>query len=115
MNATIVLSIPKSETCAASVRTLNPTDSALGVADIISIKSFREKINKSNNKIRKKCSFTHFVRDLSDPNTLPDLTKLNRIAYDLKKAKDVKLGKGQISCIFAQDVLEIIKMYWSLL
>jgi hypothetical protein len=53
MNATIVLSIPKSETCAASVRTLNPTDSALGVADKISIKSFREKINKSNNKIRK--------------------------------------------------------------
>lgn len=62
-----------------------------------------------NNKIRKKCSFTHFVRDLSDPNTLPDLTKLNKIAYDLKKAKDVKLGKGQISCIFAQDILEIIK------
>lgn len=62
-----------------------------------------------NKGIKEKRIFTHFVRDLSDPNTLPDLTKLNKISYDQKKAKDAKLGKGQISCVYAKDVLEIIK------
>lgn len=62
-----------------------------------------------NDNIKEKRNFVHFVRDLSDPNTLPDLKKLNNISYELGKAKDVKLGKGQISCIYAQDILEIIK------
>jgi len=60
-------------------------------------------------EIKETRNYIHFVRDLSDPYTVPDLSQLNKIAYELKKAKDVKLGKGQISCIFAQDVLEIIK------
>lgn len=62
-------------------------------------------INKDFREIR---TYTHYVRNLSDPNTFPDLTKLNKIAYELNKAKDVKLGRGQISCIDAKDVYEII-------
>lgn len=50
----------------------------------------------------------HFVRDLNDPKTLPDLTELNKIAYGSKKAKDSMLGKGQISCIDSKNVVSII-------
>lgn len=54
-------------------------------------------------------SYTHYARDLSNPKTLPDLKKLSKIAYDLNKGIDAKLGKGQISCISAKDVLVIIE------
>jgi aminoglycoside 3-N-acetyltransferase len=70
-------------------------------------KSFTGKfINNPFIKIRKNI---HFVRDLSDPNTLPDLKRLCEIAYDFKKGIDIKLGKGQISCISAKDTLSIIE------
>lgn len=63
----------------------------------------------TNHRIKERRSYTHFVRNLSDPNTLPDLKKLNEIAYELKKAKDAELGRGKVSCILAQDILEIIQ------
>ena len=61
------------------------------------------------NGLREKRTYTHFCRDLSDPRTIPDLSKLNKISYDSGKAKDAKLGRGQISCISARDVVDIIK------
>ena len=53
--------------------------------------------------------FDHYVRDLSDQNTIPDLRRLCEIAYDLGKGIDAKLGKGQISCISVKDTLGIIE------
>lgn len=53
--------------------------------------------------------FIHFVRNLDDSNTEPDLTELSKKAKELGLIKESNLGKGQISCISARSTLDIIQ------
>ncbi len=62
---------------------------------------------KINNEM-KKDFYIHFVRDLNDPGSLPDLTKLVNISQKLEFLKEVNLGRGKISCISVKNILEIV-------
>lgn len=52
--------------------------------------------------------FVHFVRDLDDPNTYPDLTEFVNIAHQLQAISETDLGRGKISCISAKATYDII-------
>ena len=62
---------------------------------------------KKNGEI-KKDFYIHYVRNLDDPNSLPDLTELITKSEELNYLKEVNLGRGTISCITAKDTMEII-------
>lgn len=62
---------------------------------------------KTNNEV-KQDFYTHFVRDLDDPESLPDLTKLVNISQKLGFLKESNLGRGKISCINVKNILKIV-------
>ena len=61
-----------------------------------------------NNKKIQKTNY-HFVRDLDDANTIPDLSKLENTMEKMNMVKKINLGKGQIICMYAKDVFQTIK------
>jgi aminoglycoside 3-N-acetyltransferase len=50
----------------------------------------------------------HFVRDLNNENTIPDLSKLELKMKEMNYLKKSNLGKGQILSYYAKDVFNII-------
>ena len=50
----------------------------------------------------------HFVRDLNNNNTIPDLSKLESKIIEMNCFKKSNLGKGQIMFYYAKDVFDII-------
>lgn len=66
-----------------------------------------EGIFKKNNEI-KKDYYIHFVRNLDEVDSLPDLSELVKKSQELNYLKEVNLGRGKISCIKAKDTIEII-------
>lgn len=61
-----------------------------------------------NGKLENGC-YVHFVRDLDNPDTFPDLTIFVEIANKFGVIRETKLGRGKISCISAKDSFSIIK------
>lgn len=61
-----------------------------------------------NGKIEEK-TYTHYVRDLENINTFPDLTEFVKICKELNVIQETNLGRGIVSCISAKDTFEIIK------
>lgn len=53
--------------------------------------------------------FKHFVYNKNKPEHAPNFEKFHNKAMKLKKVKISNLGRGQITCITAEDTLEIIK------
>lgn len=51
----------------------------------------------------------HFVRDLNNENTIPDLSKLESKMDKMNYIKKSNLGKGQILSYYAKDVFNIIR------
>ena len=58
--------------------------------------------------IKKSHENIHFVRDLNDENTIPDLSKLELKMKEMNYIKKSNLGKGQILSYYAKDVFNII-------
>jgi aminoglycoside 3-N-acetyltransferase len=54
-------------------------------------------------------TYYHFARDLTKPENEPDFTKFDKKAKESKLVKSSNLGKGQIVCITAKDIFELIK------
>lgn len=61
-----------------------------------------------NNQREFRCN-SHYVRDLSNPNTVPNLTKLENKLAELKLIKTANLGRGNIVCILTSDVMKIVQ------
>ena len=53
--------------------------------------------------------FEHFVYDKDNSNHIPNFEKFHNRAIQLKKVKISDLGRGQITCITADDTINIIK------
>lgn len=53
--------------------------------------------------------YYHFVYELAKPNNGPNFTKFDKKAKEIGLSKVANLGRGQIVCISAKDVLELIK------
>lgn len=64
-------------------------------------------IVKENNKKLKK-DYIHFVRDLDDESSLPNLTKLDSDLFKKKMLKKSNLGKGEITCVSSKDIFDIV-------
>ena len=54
-------------------------------------------------------SFEHFVYDKNKPQHTPNFEKFHNKAMELKKVNICNLGRGQITCISAEDTLNLIK------
>jgi len=61
-----------------------------------------------NGKELKKVNY-HFVRDLSDSRTIPDLSKLESKMKEHGLINVENLGRGKILCVNSKDVFKIIK------
>ena len=53
-------------------------------------------------------TYHHFVYDLARPETAPDFTRFNEAAYRSGAAKDVRLGRGRITCVSARDTKALV-------
>ena len=62
---------------------------------------------KENNKLVKK-KFIHFVRDLEDELTTPNLKKLDEDLLKKEFVNKVNLGKGNIICMSSSNVFDMI-------
>ena len=51
----------------------------------------------------------HFVRDLNDERTVPDLSKLESKMKKMDLIKISNLGKGQILCYSSSDIFRVIE------
>ena len=54
-------------------------------------------------------SFEHFVYDKNKLQHTPNFEKFHNKAMELKKVNIWDLGRGQITCISAEDTLNLIK------
>lgn len=62
---------------------------------------------KINGKI-KNDFYIHFVRNLEDSDSIPDLTELVKKSQELNFLKEANIGRGKISCISTKNILQIV-------
>jgi len=70
-------------------------------------KKFQGELKIGEEFVRKE--FKHFVYDKNKPEHAPNFEKFHNKAMELKKVKISNLGRGQITCITAENTLSIIK------
>ena len=61
------------------------------------------------NGIEEDRTYYHYVYDLAKSNNEADFTKFDKKAKELGLAKVVKLGKGSVLCMKAEDVVTLIQ------